>query len=74
MLKNLIPNNSKKNIYRKTKSVLTDELVEHNSYNFLALVGYVILGLIFFDYIHILIPPQLLNPNWEIQVIGRIIR
>lgn len=73
MLKNLIPNVSNQKNYRKAKSILTDELIEHQSYAFVSLVGYVIVGLIFFDYIHLLIPPQLFNPNWEIETIGRII-
>ena len=73
MLKNIVPNKAKKNGYRKTRSILTDETIEHKSYRFVALVGYVILGLMFFDYVHLLVPPQLLNPNWELETIGRII-
>ena len=73
MLKSLIPHKPKSKKYRKTKSILTNELIEKQSYTFVALVGYVILGLIFFDYIHLLIPPKFFNPNWEIETIGRII-
>jgi hypothetical protein len=74
MLKNLIPNkNIKQKNHKKTKSILTNSLIENQSYNFIVVVGYVILGLIFCDYLNLLIPPQLFNPNWEIETIGRII-
>lgn len=71
MLKNLVPKTSQKKNYRKTKSILTNELIEHQSYNIIALVGYLILGLIFFDYLHLIIPPQLFNPSWESETIGK---
>jgi hypothetical protein len=73
MLKNLISSHTSKKNYKKTKSILTDPLIEHQSYNFVVLVGYVILGLIFCDYLNFLIPPQLFNPNWELETIGRIV-
>lgn len=73
MLKNIIPNAPHKKIRKKTKSILTNELIEHQSYDIVSLVGYVILGFIFFDYLHLLIPPQLLNPNWELETIGKFI-
>ena len=73
MLKNIIPNSFNKKKQKKDKSIIVDEFVEQKSYAFVALVGYVILGLIFFDYLHLLFPPQFFNPNWEIQTIGKII-
>jgi ribosomal protein S8 len=74
MLKNFISNNNiKKKNYKKTKSILTDQLIENKSYNFVVLVGYVILGLVFCDYLNLLIPPQLFNPNWELETLGKII-
>ena len=36
-------------------------------------VGYLILLLSFLDYILLLMPPQFLNPNWELNTMGRII-
>lgn len=73
MLKNIISNAPHKNIRRKTKSILTNELIEQQSYSIVSLVGYVILGFLFFDYLHLLIPPQLLNPSWELETIGKFI-
>ena len=73
MLKNIIPNAPHKKIRKKTKSILTNELIEHQSYNLVSLVGYIILGFIFFDYLHLLIPPQLFNPSWELETIGKFI-
>lgn len=77
MLKNFIPKNPRKTAssknYKKTKSISTNELIEAKSYDFVVLVGYVILGLIFLDYLNVLIPPQFFNPNWELESIGRII-
>lgn len=73
MLKNLTPNAPHKKIRKKTKSILTNESIEHQSYKLVALVGYVILGLIFFDYLNLLIPPQLFDPSWELETIGKFI-
>ena len=73
MLKNIIPNAHHKKTHKKTKSILTNELIEDCSYNIISLVGYVILGFIFFDYLNLLIPPQLFNPSWELETIGKFI-
>lgn len=73
MLKNIIPNAPHKKARKKTKSILTNEFIEDRSYNLVALVGYVILGFIFFDYLNLLIPPQLFNPSWELETIGKFI-
>jgi hypothetical protein len=72
MLKNIIRNTTPKKA-RKNKSILTNELIEHQSYSIVTLVGYVILGFIFFDYLYLLIPPQLFNPIWELETIGKFI-
>lgn len=73
MLKNIIPNSVAKKKPRKTKNIVIDEFIEQKSYYIIALVGYVILGLIFFDYIHLLFPPKFFNPSWEIETIGKIV-
>lgn len=78
MLKTIIPKKLKKPTVgksnkRKIKTVSTNASIEHQSYNFVVLVGYTILGLIFLDYLNVLIPPQFFNPNWELETIGRII-
>ena len=73
MLKNIIPNSLNKLKHREDKNIIVDEFVEQKSYAFVTLVGYLILGLIFFDYLHLLLPPQFFNPIWEIETIGKII-
>lgn len=37
------------------------------------LVGYSLLVLALFDFIHILVPPQFMNPTWEFQTIGKLV-
>lgn len=73
MLKNIISNAPHQKARKKIKSISINELIEHQSYSIVALVGYVILGFIFFDYLHLLIPPQLFNPSWELETIGKFI-
>lgn len=43
------------------------------SLNRLRLIGYGLLLLWLIDSLHILIPPQLMNPVWELQTIGTFI-
>ena len=38
----------------------------------LSMIGYFILGLVFIDYVFLLIPPHFLNPTWEINIIGHL--
>lgn len=37
------------------------------------LIGYGLLVLALFDFIYILVPPQLMNPTWEFQTIGTLV-
>jgi hypothetical protein len=39
----------------------------------ITLAGYFILALLFLDYVFLLIPPQFLNPSWELNVIGHLV-
>lgn len=55
------------------RRVATSELTEKQSYKFVHLLGYAILGFMAIDYIALLVPPQFFNPNWELNTIGRII-
>lgn len=69
MLKNITRSIPKERDIR----IFTSELTENQSYKFIHLLGYAILGFMAFDYAALLIPPQLFNPSWELSTIGRII-
>ena len=47
--------------------------VEAYSAHLIPTIGYGILALTLIDYITLLVPPQLANPTWEFQTIGRLI-
>lgn len=51
---------------------ITDE-IEEKSYKMIAILGYVLIGLILFEYINFLVPPRFFNPTWELNTIGKII-
>lgn len=54
-------------------SVYLSELVEERSRLLLCLVGYGLLLLAAFDYIHIIIPLRFTDPLWEFQTIGALV-
>lgn len=54
-------------------SVYLSEVVEHRSHLLLPKLGYILLLLALFDYIHILIPSHFTNPAWELQTIGALV-
>lgn len=69
----LSKSSSKKRKYRKSRTIeIATAKLEHSS-NMLPIIGYFLLGLIFLDYVFLLIPPHFLNPTWEIQVIGHFV-
>lgn len=57
----------------KNISVYLSASASELSYSLLALVGYGLLILAFFDYIQIIYPPNFTNPFWEFQTIGRLV-
>ena len=70
MLKKL---NKPSSRHRSKRSIVTDELIEKQSYKFIHLLGYAILVFMALDYFALLIPPQFFNPNWELATMGKII-
>lgn len=48
-------------------------LIEQNSSEIINFFGYIVLTLTFLDYVAILIPLQLFNSAWELQLIGRFV-
>ncbi|MEA5581252.1 HpsJ family protein [Nodularia harveyana UHCC-0300] len=56
-----------------TKPITITENLERGSFALLRLIGYILLLLSLFDYLAILFPPQLTNPNWEFQTITRLV-
>ncbi len=52
---------------------MTNELTQERTFKLVNLLGYVLLAFMAIDYVAILFPPQLLNPNWELNTIGKII-
>jgi ABC-type multidrug transport system fused ATPase/permease subunit len=47
--------------------------LKQTSLKLLRFVGYVLLTSSFVNYLAILLPPQLTNPNWEFQVMGQMV-
>ena len=68
MLKSILqpPQNNNRNI-------LTNELTQERTVKLVNLLGYVLLTFMAIDYVALLFPPQLLNPTWELNTIGKII-
>ena len=69
MLKNIlrpVPEKADKRIY-------TNEITQNQAFKFIHLFGYVIIAFMAIDYAALLFPPQFLNPNWELNTVGRII-
>ena len=60
-------------INRKLRSIIVDPEYTTKIIDLIPKVGYLILLLSFLDYILLLIPPQFLNPNWELNTMGRIV-
>ena len=60
---------------RRDKNLLVSlsASARERSYSLLALVGYGLLILAFFDYMQIIYPPNFTNPFWEFQAIGRMV-
>ena len=63
----------KRSPYKYRKSIVTNEAIEKDSYKFVHLLGYTILIFMAIDYVSLLITPKFLNPNWELETIGKII-
>ncbi|MBD2503649.1 HpsJ-like protein, cyanoexosortase A-associated [Anabaena azotica] len=55
------------------KPVEITEIIEKRSFGLLRFLGYTLLIFSLVDYLAILIPPRLTNPNWEFQVIGQMV-
>ncbi|NES99910.1 MAG: hypothetical protein F6K61_04905 [Sphaerospermopsis sp. SIO1G1] len=49
------------------------QVIQNLSFPILRLLGYFLLIFSAIDYLAILIPPQLTNPGWELQAIGRMV-
>ena len=69
MLRNIVRPASKK----ANKRIFTNELTQNQAFKFIHLFGYVILVFMVIDYAALLFPAQFLNPNWELNTIGKII-
>jgi hypothetical protein len=55
------------------QSIEITETIEKRSFALLHFVGYILLIFSFIDYLSILIPPRLTDPNWEFQSIGQLV-
>jgi signal transduction histidine kinase len=64
---------AKKAEKRPNKHIEITEIIEKRSFRLLRFLGYTLLMFSLFDYLVILIPPQLTNPNWEFQSIGQMV-
>lgn len=56
-----------------TKPIEITEIIEKRSFALLRFIGYSLLIFSLFDYLAILLPPQLTNPNWEFQAISQMV-
>jgi hypothetical protein len=54
-------------------NIFFDEVANKQSYKLINIAGYIILSLVFFDYLFLGFPPQIFNPTWELQTLGRVI-
>ncbi|MDJ0733717.1 MAG: HpsJ family protein [Nostocaceae cyanobacterium] len=59
---------NKQELYQKSFEIT--DLIEKRSFGVLRLLGYTLLLFTFIDYIAILVPPRLTNPDWELKVIS----
>lgn len=59
----------------KTRKIaaISEELIVNNSAFLIRVVGYGFLLFSLFDYLNIIIPPQLTNAEWEFQTMGRLV-
>jgi predicted PurR-regulated permease PerM len=55
------------------KPVEITELIEKRSFGLLRFLGYTLLIFSLIDYLGILLPPRLTDPNWEFQAIGQMV-
>ncbi len=62
---------NKQEIYQKPFEIT--DLIEKRSFGLLRLLGYILLVFTFIDYIAILVPPRLTNPEWEFKVISMLV-
>lgn len=58
---------------KKKRSISINEEIEAYSYKMVSLLGYVLIGLILFEYLNFLVPPKFFNPTWELNTIGKIV-
>jgi hypothetical protein len=56
-----------------TQPIEITEIIEKRSFALLRFIGYSLLIFSLFDYLAILLPPQLTNPNWEFQAISQMV-
>jgi hypothetical protein len=56
-----------------TKAIAITENIEKRSFALLRIAGYFLLVFSLVNYLAILLPPQLTNPNWEFEAIGRMV-
>lgn len=64
---------AKKAENRPNKSIEITESLEKRSFTLLRFLGYTLLIFSVFDYLAILLPPKLTNPNWEFQAISQMV-
>ncbi len=62
---------NQENPYRKAIEIT--EIIENHSFSLLRFLGYTLLIFSLIDYLGILIPPRLTDPNWEFQAIGQMV-
>jgi len=56
-----------------SKSIEITEIIERRSFALLRFLGYSLLIFSLFDYLAILLPPKLTDPNWEFQAISQMV-
>jgi len=56
-----------------SKPIEITEFIEKRSFALLRFIGYSLLVFSLFDYLAILLPPKLTNPNWEFQAISQMV-
>ncbi|AFY71536.1 hypothetical protein Pse7367_3296 [Thalassoporum mexicanum PCC 7367] len=63
----------RKQAKRASGRIRLSDWVEDNTQNMLSLIGYGLLGFALIDYIDILVPARLMNPQWELQAITALV-
>lgn len=58
---------------KRLRNISTTKEIEQNSYLIVSVLGYVIVSLSLVEYVYMLVPPQFLNPNWEMATAGKFV-